>query len=191
MKRKTYKKPRRRNRNRAVRRKIKSRRERVPTTARQYFSRSRKFQETWDSVGHVISKMRAEGVSLRRASEEFGIDSDTVLKFGRPALRKQRNGNYVARKTDRQLRVLSVPTSKGRRGIAVRDSRQASLLGGYWAAVQRYLQTGDDSGLRKFKGKKITDASGKRHPLITDLSQLDALGSAGALSFESLYAGAR
>jgi len=43
----------------------------------------------------------------------------------------------------------------------------------------------------KFKGKKITDASGKRHPLITDLSQLDALGSAGVLSFESLYAGVR
>src|ERR1700676_2314233 len=39
MKRKAYKKPRRKTRNRAVRRKIKSRRERVPTTARQYFSR--------------------------------------------------------------------------------------------------------------------------------------------------------
>jgi hypothetical protein len=163
----------------------------APRTARQYFARSRKFQETWDSVAHVISKMRTERVSLRKASKEFGIDPERVLRFGRSALRKRRNGKYVARKTDRLLRIMSVLTAEGRREIAVRDSRQASLLGSYWTAVQRYLQTGDDSALRKFKGKKITDASRKRHLLITDLSQLNTLGSAGVLSFESLYAGVR
>lgn len=173
------------------RRKIKIRRERVPTTARQYFSRSKQFQEAWDSVGQVISKMRSGRISLRRASKEIGVDPSKVLNLGRSALRKRKSGKYAARKTDRLLRVLSVLTPEGRREIAVRDSRQASMLGRYWASVQRYLQTGDDSALRKFKGKKITDASGKRHPLITDLSQLDTLGSAGVLSFESLYAGAR
>jgi hypothetical protein len=135
--------------------------------------------------------MRAERVSLRRASKEFGIDPDMVLRLGRSALRRQRNRNYVARKTDRVLRILSIVTPEGRRKIAVRDSRQASLLGSYWAAVQRYLQTGDDSALREFQGKKVTDASRKRHLLITDLSQLNTLGSAGVLSFESLYAGVR
>jgi len=173
------------------RRKFKSRRERVPTTARQYFSRSRKFQETWDSVAHVISTMRTDRVSLRKASREFEIDPSVVLKLGRSGLRKQSTGKYVARKTDRLLRILSVLTPEGRRETAIRDSRQASLLGRYWAAVQRYLQTGDDSALRKFQGKKITDASRKRHPLITDLNQLNTLGSAGVLSFESLYAGVR
>jgi hypothetical protein len=191
MKRKTHKKPHRRNRNRVVRRRIKSRRERVPTTAREYFSRSRKFQETWGSVAHVISKMRSERFSLRKASKEFGIDPNIVLKLGRSALRKQRNGKYAAKKTDRLLRVMSVLTPKGRREIAVRDSRQASLLGKYWAAVQKYLQTGDDSALGELQGKKITDASRKRHALVTDLNQLNTLGSAGVLSFESLYAGVR
>ena len=135
--------------------------------------------------------MRAERVSLRRASKEYGIDPEVVLKLGRSALRKRRNGKYVARKTDRLLRMMSVLTPEGRREIAVRDSRQASVLGKYWAAVQRYLQTGDDSALREFQGEKITDASRKRHALITDLNQLNALGSAGVLSFESLYAGVR
>lgn len=87
--------------------------------------------------------------------------------------------------------MMSVLTRKGRREIAVRDSRQASLLGKYWAAVQKYLQTGDDSALRELQGKKITDASRKRHALITDLNRLNTLGSAGVLSFESLYAGVR
>lgn len=189
MKRKTHKRSRRMNQNRAVRRKVESRRERVPTTAREYFSRSRKFQDTWDSVAHVISKMRTERFSLQKASKEFGIDPRVVLKLGRSAVRKQRNGKYIARKTDRLLRILRVVTPEGRREIAVRDSRQAGLLGRYWAAVQRYLQTGDDSALREFQGKKIADASRKRHPLITDLDQLNTLGSAGVLSFESLYAG--
>ncbi len=191
MKRKTHKKPHRRNRNRDVRRRIKSRRERVPTTARRYYSRSRKFQETWDSVAHVISKMRSERVSLRKASKEFGIDPNIVLKLGRSALRKQRNGKFAAKKTDRLLRIMSVLTPKGRREVAIRDSRQASLLGKYWAAVQKYLQTGDDSALRELQGKKITDALRKRHALVTDLNQLNTLGSAGVLSFESLYAGVR
>jgi hypothetical protein len=191
MKRKTHKKSHRKNRKRVLRRTIKSRRESLPTTARQYFSRSIEFQATWDSVAHVISKMRAEGVSRQKASKEFGIDPDVVSKLGRSALRKGRNGRYVARRTDRLLRILGELTPKGRREVAIRDSRQASLLGKYWAAVQLYLQTGDDSALREFQGKKFTDASGKRHAFITDLNQLDALGSAGVLSFESLYAGVR
>jgi len=174
-----------------VRRRIKIRRKTVPTTARQYFSRSKQFQETWDSVGQVISKMRSGRISLREASKEIGVDPSNVLKLGRSALRKKKNGKYVARKADQLLRILSVLTPKGRREIAVRDSYQASLLGKYWASVQRYLQTGDDSALREFKGKKITDASGRGHPLITDLGQLNMLGSAGVLSFESLYGGVR
>ena len=42
----------------------------VPKTVRQYFSKSEQFQETWDAVGHVISKMRANRkFSLRTASK--------------------------------------------------------------------------------------------------------------------------
>jgi hypothetical protein len=79
--------------------------------------------------------------------------------------------------------------SKGKKRIATRDSRQASLVGGHWAAVQKYLQTGDDEALLKFRGKSIVDASGKRHRLLTDLEELNRRASAGVLSFESMYAG--
>jgi hypothetical protein len=130
MKRKTYKKPRRKNRNRAVRRKFKSRRERVPRTARQYFSRSRKFQETWDSVAHVISMMRTESVSLQKASKEFGIDPRVVLKLGRSAVRKRKNGKYIARKTDRLLRILSMLTREGRHEIRFGTHVRPACSGG-------------------------------------------------------------
>lgn len=131
--------------------------------------------------------MRSDRVSLRKASREFGVDPNLVVKLGRSALRKQKNGRYVARKGDRLLRVLSVLTIDGKHEIALRDSRQASVIGSHWDAVQRYLQTGDASALRKLHGKKITDASRKRHLLLTDLDELNRLGSAGVLSFESLY----
>jgi anti-anti-sigma regulatory factor len=70
----------------------------------------------------------------------------------------------------------------------VTDFSQASLLGRYWAAVDRYRDTGDASALREFRGKYIIDTNGKQHRLLTDLRALDRLGSAGVLSFESLYA---
>jgi hypothetical protein len=163
----------------------KKRRIKGPTTARQYYALSRREQETWDSVAHVISRMR-DGVSLSKASEEFAIQSRIVVELGRSALRI-RNGQYVPTKTDRLLRLLIVLSIEGKKEIATRDSDQASLVGGHWAAVQRYLQTGDDSALLRFKGRKVTDASGRRHLLLTDLKELDRQASAGVLSFESIY----
>ena len=171
---------------RAIRRRMKLHIRR-PTTARQYFSMSPKDQETWDSVAHVVSRMR-DGVSLPKASKEFGVAPSTVVELARLALR-MRNGQYVPTKNDRLLRVLTILSIKGKIEIATRDSREATKIGGHWAAVQRYLQTGDDSALLRFKGKTVIDASGKRHLLLTDLKELDRLASAGVLSFESIYGG--
>ncbi|MGB6484861.1 MAG: hypothetical protein WBE86_15350 [Candidatus Acidiferrales bacterium] len=149
------------------------------------------FQDMWTRVTHVISKMRSDYVSLREASREFGLDSRVVARLGKSALRKRKNGQYAAKHTDKLLRILAVPAPAekgGKREIATRDSREASLLGKYWAAVQQYLQTGDTSNLKKLRRKYVIDASGKRVPLLLDLAELDRLGSAGELSFESIYA---
>jgi hypothetical protein len=176
------------NKRRSTRsRKAKALRFKKPNTARQYFSLSPRNQEIWDSIGHVISKMR-EGMTLPKAAREFSLPPNAVITLGRSALRKQKNGRYVAKKADRLLRVVNALTTKGRKEIATRDSRQASLVGGHWAAVQKFLQTGDDSALLKFNKNKIVDGGRKRF-LLTDPEELERLGSAGVLSFESMYAG--
>jgi hypothetical protein len=159
-----------------------------PTTARQYFLLSPKDQETWDSIGHVVSKIRG-GMTLPKAAKEFGLTPKIVVALGRSALRKQKNGRYVGKKADQLLRVVNVLTLEGRKEVATRDSRQASLVGGHWAAVQKFLQTGDDSALLKFAKRRIVDARRKRYLLLTDLKELERLGSAGVLRFESMYAG--
>src|SRR5262249_11012899 len=92
-----------------------------PETARQYAAMSEANQETWDSVAHVVSRMR-DRVSLSKASKEFGIAPGTVMQLGRPALRRK-NGRYVATRTDRLLRVVSILKRKGKQEIATRDSR--------------------------------------------------------------------
>lgn len=132
--------------------------------------------------------MRADQMSLRKASREFGLDPRVVVRLGKSALRKRKNGQYVARPSDKLLRILAVPTPNSVREITTRDSRQATQLGKYWAAVQKYLQTGDAPSLTKFRRKRITDASGKKILLVIDTVTLDQLGSAGVLSFESVYA---
>jgi hypothetical protein len=158
-----------------------------PRTAGEFFAMSAKSQDRWTRVTHVISKMRADGVSLRQASQEFGLDPRTVARLGRSALRKGSDGRYKAKASDRLLRVLVIPTRKGQREIAVRDSREATLISDHANAVKKYLETGDDSALRKLRRKSVIDANGKRVRLLTNLSELDRLGSAGVLSFESLY----
>jgi hypothetical protein len=112
----------------------------------------------------------------------------TRKKLGSPALRKLKNGRWAAKKHDSLLRVLPIPTRNGLREVGTQDSRQSTVIGKYWNAVGRYRDTGDASALREFRGKYIIDGDGKRMRLMTNLHELDRLGSAGVLSFETLYA---
>jgi hypothetical protein len=132
--------------------------------------------------------MRSDKVSLTQASRDAGISPRTVTRWGSSALRKGKNGKYAAKTQDNLLRVVLIPTPEGTREIAVRGSKQVGQVAAYWNALHRYLQTGDAAQLKQFQGKHIKDANGVDFPLPTDLAALNRLGSAGVLSFESLYA---
>jgi hypothetical protein len=158
-----------------------------PQTVEEFFAMSGREQELWGDVGQIVTRVR-QGATLAEACREFRRDPRTVQRLGKPALRKRRNGRWAAKKTDRLLRVLQIITPEGRQQIGILDSREASTLGKYWSAVDRYRDTGDASALKEFHGKHVTDADGIRIPLLTDLRELDRQGSAGNLSFESIYA---
>jgi hypothetical protein len=185
MKRKTERKPRRTTHhpNSPPRNKIA-----VPRTAKQFFALSEEDQDRWIRVEHVVSKMRLDRISLTRASQEYGLDRRTVLRLAKSALRKRSNGRYAVKSHDTLLRVLVTPAPDGLREVAVRDSGAASNIAEHSEAIRLYFQKGDKSGLKKFKGMRIRDASGKFIKLLTDTQELDRLGNAGVLSFESLYA---
>lgn len=160
----------------------------VPRTAKQFSALPRQVQDRWIRITQAISKMRSNRISLREASREFDLDPNVLTRLGRSALRKRKNGKYLAKSNDKLLRILVVPTPHGTREVPIGDSEEASVIGQYWDGVQKYLQTGDTTALKKLKRKWIRTADGKRIQLITDPEQLSRLGNAGALSFESLYA---
>jgi len=131
-------------------------------TLEQFFQQPRRFQDTWNRVVHVISRMRAHNVSLPQAAREFGVSPKEVVRLGESGLRRMPGGRYVAKTKDYLLRVLNLPRRGGLREVAFDDSREASLVGKYWDAVGLYLQTGDASQLRQFRGKSVRDANGRR-----------------------------
>jgi hypothetical protein len=160
----------------------------APRTAREYIAKPDRFKDTWEKVLSVISSMRSDQVSLTQASHDVGISPRTVMRWGKSALRKQKSGKYAAKAKDDLLRLLQIPTPEGTGEIGVRGSKDATLLAEYWNAVHHYLQTGDTSQLKRFRCQEIIDADGTIYPFLTDPSVLNRLGSAGVLSFESLYA---
>jgi hypothetical protein len=157
-----------------------------PKNLEQYLALAERDQDLWTDVGQIVTKVK-QGATFAGACREFGRNPRSVQRLAKPALRKRRNGRLAVKRTDRLLRVLQKLTPEGRQQIGVSDSRQASILGDYWNAVDRYRDTGDASVFKQFKGKHVIDADGKRVPLLTDLHEIDRQGSAGNLSFETIY----
>lgn len=161
---------------------------RIKETVEQFFALAKHDREIQIAVTNGVSLMRSEHISASAAARATGIPPRVFIRRGRSALRKLKNGRYAAKSYDHLLRVVVVISSEGLIEVGTHDSRQASKAGRHSAAVHKYLQTGDASAIAKFRGKYITDATGERIELLTDREELDELGSAGVLSFESLYA---
>ena len=163
-------------------------RRRRPRTLAQYDALPRRSQASVENVAHVVTRMR-EGVSLKSAAAEYGIDPRTVVQTRRLGA----NARPAAVATRRSPAMtfcasLVVPVHGGRIEVAVRGSRAASELAKRAAAQREFLATGDDTKLRKLSKTKILDASGREVPFLTDVDELERQGDLGALSFESIYA---
>jgi hypothetical protein len=161
------------------------------TTIEQFFALPERTQEMVLALPKAVSLMRFNGIPARRAAGAAGVSRSTLVRKGGSALTKLKSGRYAAKPNDHLFRPVTVVSEDGRVDVATRNFREASKAGKHSSAVERYLVTGDDSALRRFKGKYIIDAQGNRIALLTDTDELDRLGSAGELSFESLYTRSR
>jgi hypothetical protein len=160
---------------------------REPQTVRELFAKPRKFQALWNRATQVPAEMRSKGISRGEASKRFGVSPDVVLDLIPSAFRKDRNGRYQVKPSDDLLRVLLIPSRAGLREIVVKGSREASTVGEYWSAVEKFLKRRDPSPLRRLPRKTVMDANGESIRLLTNLDELERLGSAGVLHFESIY----
>jgi hypothetical protein len=166
-----------------------AKRAKKPRSAEQYFLRPKRTQESILKAARVLTAMRNEKVSLRTAAAEYSISPQTVKRYAGSGLRKTPNGTYKARASDRMLRVLVIPGQDGKMvEIATRDSRSASMVAGYSNALQLFLEMGDSTQLDEYRGQVVTDAQDQPIQLVTNLDELERLGAAGVLSYQSLYA---
>jgi hypothetical protein len=145
-------------------------------------------QDTWQRVIDVVAAMRADDQSLQQAARDAGISPATVLRLAGSAIRKRSGGRYVAAPSDSLLRVVVIPTADGLTEVSLRNSKDATAVAEYLNAVHRYLSKGDASALASFRSVSIRSVEGERLTFVTDPATLDRLGSAGVLSFESIYA---
>jgi len=138
-----------------------------------------------DQALEALALMRREGKSLSQAAREAGTTPAAVRRHVGSELKRER-GRYVAKPTDRLYRRMYLLDEDGKFAIDVYDSRAASMIGEYWAAMQRYLHTGDDRALRSFKRRTIRTGK-KTYRFLIDTAVIDRLASFGELTFESIY----
>src|ERR1700689_5362970 len=93
-------------------------------TDRTYSVSDRSF-EAKRRAFHTIARMRHDGLSIEAASREEGTTPATVRKYLPAALRRSKAGRWVATKSDRYIRLLSLPGAHGPVMVRARGSKDA------------------------------------------------------------------
>jgi hypothetical protein len=139
-----------------------------------------------DSPFERALKDMKRGASLRRAATSYGLRPEPLRRFvKRATTAKLIRGRWtIFDLRTHQFRIAS----KGAYRTVVMAIDDASDVGRYWVAVNRFLDTNDPSHLAPFVGKGVRDAKGKFHPFETGPNVLRKLDSIGALHFLDIYA---
>lgn len=135
----------------------------------------------------AIQLVRRRGMSLTQAARAAHTTIPTVRKHVRSTVQKLPSGRFHVTPGDRLKRTLRFLTPEGVISLGVQGSRKASGVARYWAAVDRFLITGNTDALLKFEGKSLR-AGGRSFLFVTDHRTLGRLAIAGEVSFEDLYA---
>jgi hypothetical protein len=127
------------------------------------------------------------GHSLSWAARRAGTTVDAVLRHAPDAVEQLPSGRYRVKPSDRGLRVMPL-ISAGivYARVAIRGSRQATLVGEHLAAIGTFLATGDSKPLRRFAGRSVTgtlpDGGSYRFELEADPDVIAELAFSGELA---------
>ena len=105
----------------------------------------------------ALSLMRSRGFSLTRAAREVELTRDAVRHWTGASIRKQ-GRRFVAKSSDKLVRIMKVITPRGMQSEAIFDSRVASKLGAYNAAVKEALR-GNLAALKSFRDAIVEGAA--------------------------------
>ena len=146
-----------------------------PISDRSFEAKNRAF--------HAVTRMRRDGLSPRDAAREEGTTLATIRKYIPATLRRSKVGHWTVTKSDRYLRILSLPGPHGPVTVSARGSEEARFASAYLASLARWARREKAYELAPFHGKKMGGFE-----LITAPRTLRALRDAGLLQLDSLYA---
>jgi hypothetical protein len=154
-------------------------------TKRQSARRTARHTGTYDRALHALALMR-RGESLAAACRAEHIKPQTLLRHVGNALRHDKpGGRYRVARTDTLRRDLEVQTPDGPIHVSAKGIKAAREFAVHANAIAHFNRTGDESRLKRFKGKTFK-VGRKRYEFLTDPDALMVLADADALP-ESLY----
>lgn len=118
----------------------------------------------------ILREMR-KGENLSSVLEKIGKRTEFAVKHLGKNLYKS-GGTWKVTKTDNIQVNMLIYSTEGQKTIITASSKDRSLIGEYFASVQKAIKNNDPSVLAKFKDIKIVDAKGKVHHFETDLNKL-------------------
>jgi hypothetical protein len=128
----------------------------------------------------VLATMRRGGLNLGTAARRERLPVHVVEYYAKDAL-VGTGRRAQATASDRMYRRMTIISGGRPVDVDVRGSRQASLVGKYWNAFQRYLE-GDYEALSPFAGQTVGG-----YELETAPDVLDELARQGGFDFDSIY----
>ncbi len=118
----------------------------------------------------ILREMR-KGENLSSVLEKIGKRTEFAVKHLGKKLYKSRGTWKVTKADTIQINML-IYSTEGQKTIVTASSKDRSLIGEYFASVQKATKNNDPSVLAKFKDIQIVDAEGKVHHFETDLDKL-------------------
>jgi hypothetical protein len=133
----------------------------------------------------AILRMK-RGASIKAAAKAERISSEHLSIY----VKEHVSATWTGRRwkiVDRRGEEMAICTRGKVRWVRILAGAEATAIGQYWVAVNRFLRTNDPAHLTPFVGKGVKDINGKYFPLTTEPNVLRRLESAGELSFPEIY----
>lgn len=118
----------------------------------------------------ILREMR-KGENLSSVLEKIGKRTEFAVKHLGKKFYKS-GGTWKVTKADTIQINMLIYSTEGQKTIVTASSKDRSLIGEYFASVQKATKNNDPSVLAKFKDIQIVDAEGKVHHFETDLDKL-------------------
>lgn len=134
----------------------------------------------------ILREMR-KGENLSSVLEKIGKRTEFAVKHLGKNLYKS-GGTWKVTKADTIQVNMLIYSTEGQETIVTASSKDRSLIGEYFANIQKATKNNDPSVLAKFKDIQIVDAKGKTHYFETDLNKLyDILEAQEEPEFLEIY----